>query len=83
MRNYSGDWYSGDWWAKIDEENYYWHPVVAHAADVAAVMGQLYKKNGLGARFEQLVSGGVTPQRQPRLLVLAASPAVGKASSLF
>ncbi|MCS4038034.1 CRISPR-associated helicase Cas3' [Salinibacter ruber] len=83
MRNYSGDWYSGDWWAKIDEENYYWHPVVAHAADVAAVMEQLYKKTVLGERFEQLISGELTPRRQARLLVLAAYHDVGKVSKPF
>lgn len=69
-----------DVWAKADGT--YWHPLVAHSADVASVFEGLLARTQVGARLDHLW-GGMTSTAAARLCVLAALHDAGKANRRF
>jgi hypothetical protein len=60
MDNYQTE----DWWAIIGSAHRCWYPLVAHSADVAAVVEQLLGQTVLSDRLSQTLDGGLTlPKR--------------------
>jgi CRISPR-associated endonuclease/helicase Cas3 len=68
-------------WAKKDDPD--WHSLIAHSADVAAVLRGLLNETILSDRFGALGGFEFTPVHADRLAVLAALHDAGKASRGF
>ena len=69
-----------DVWAKSGDG--YWHPLLAHSADVAASFERLITSTAIGDRFNELF-GGMSQTTEARLCVLAALHDAGKANRFF
>lgn len=70
-------------WAKHDGPDE-WHPLVAHSADVAAVLERLLRDTQLGPRMARLLNQNtLTSEQRQRLCVLAALHDAGKANPWF
>jgi CRISPR-associated endonuclease/helicase Cas3 len=70
-------------WAKYDGPDE-WHPLVAHSADVAAVLEMLLRHTSLGARTARLMGQEELHEFQiQRLCVLASLHDAGKANPWF
>jgi CRISPR-associated endonuclease/helicase Cas3 len=75
-------------WAKLDRndegEIAAWHPLVAHSADVAAVLEMLLRHTSLGTRMARLMDQEELSETQiQRFCVLAALHDAGKANQGF
>lgn len=70
-------------WAKFESEDE-WHPLVAHSADVTAVLEQLLRNTQLGPRMAGLLGQETLSETQiQRFCVLATLHDVGKANPWF
>lgn len=70
-------------WAKHDGPDE-WHPLVAHSADVAALMERLLRDTNLGARMARLLGQDFLSEEQlQRFCVLAALHDAGKTNRGF
>jgi len=70
-------------WAKYDNPDE-WHPLVAHSADVAALMERLLRDTTLGARMTQLLEQERLSEEQiQRFCVLASLHDAGKTNRGF
>lgn len=78
---------SGSFWAKLHprENPTRWHPLIAHSADVAAVMERLLVSGSVLAQRLAATSGsrGVLPELRARLVFLATLHDIGKTSHGF
>jgi CRISPR-associated endonuclease/helicase Cas3 len=68
-------------WAKKDDPD--WHSLIAHSADVAAVLRVLLRETKMANRFGTLAGLDLSPVHLDRLAVLAALHDAGKASRGF
>jgi CRISPR-associated endonuclease/helicase Cas3 len=70
-------------WAKFESEDE-WHPLVAHSADVAAVLEMLIRHTSLGTRMAHLMGQDhLTEVQIQRFCVLAVLHDAGKANQGF
>lgn len=78
---------TGRFWAKLHprENPTEWHPLIAHSADVAAVMERLLHPDSvLAHRLAQTLGAAeLTPEQRTRLVFLAALHDLGKTSHGF
>ena len=68
-------------WAKRDNPD--WHSLIAHSADVAAVLWMLLRETKMGRRLGSLAGFDFSSEHAFRLAVLAALHDAGKASRGF
>lgn len=76
---------TGRFWAKFDAEQATWHPLIAHSADVAAVLSRLLEDGSpIAARLARAAGlERLVPEVRAALIYLAALHDFGKANHGF
>lgn len=75
----------GRFWAKYNEQRGTWHPLIAHSADVAAVLSRLLEDDSSNAQRLARVAGRnrLAPEVRSALIYLAVLHDLGKANHGF